>query len=186
MMGEESAEKSDSPTIMTLVITGPVGVGKTSVSISIASILSHRGVPHALVDMDWLRECSPAPEGDPFQMALGLRNLAAIWANFREAGATCLILADVVETREQRHDYEAAVPGAAVRIVRLKASVPTIHRRLEGRESGDSLAWHKHRAIELAGQMDRDAIEDLLVDTEGKTVDQISAEVLERAGWPAG
>ena len=173
----------DAPTLPVLLVTGPVGVGKTSVAVSLSASLSRAGVPHALIDMDWLRECSPAPPGDPFQMALGMRNLAAVWANFREAGAERLVLADVVETREQRADYEAAVPGAGIQIVRLKAPLPTIHRRLEGRETGESLNWHQYRAAELAEQMERDALEDLLIDTERKTIGEIAQEVMERAGW---
>lgn len=166
-----------------LVVTGPVGVGKTTVVGAVSEALSELEIAHALIDMDALRECCPAPPDDPFQIALSLRNLAAVWTNFREAGAQRLVIADVVETPEQRSGYEAAVPGAEVRIVRLSASIETIHRRLEGRETGDSLEWHRHRAVELTELMDRHRVEDLLIDTEGKTVAQIAAEVLKRAKW---
>ncbi|MBW3624506.1 MAG: hypothetical protein KY468_13960 [Armatimonadetes bacterium] len=170
-------------TIPVLVITGPVGVGKTTTAQAVSDALSRREVPHALLDMDALRECRPAPVGDPFHIALSMKNLAAVWINFREAGAERLVIADVVEQREQRAEYEAAVPGAQVRIVRLSAPLPTIHARLEGRETGDGLEWHRHRAGVLKEQMERNSVEDFVVETEGKTVPQIAEEALARAGW---
>jgi adenylylsulfate kinase len=169
--------------VSVLVITGPVGVGKTTVAYALSDALSRREVPHALLDMDALRECRPAPAEDPFNIALSMKNLAAVWANFRAAGAERLVIADVVERREQRAGYEAAVPKAQIQIVRLCAPVPTIHRRLEGRETGDSLQWHKHRAVELTELMDRRRIGDLHIDTEGKPVERIASEILSQTGW---
>src|SRR3954447_3830871 len=166
-----------------LIITGPVGVGKTSVASAIAELLDQTGVPHALVDMDMLRWCHPSPSEDPFHMALGLRNLAVVWENYQAVGAQRLILVDVVEAREDLAGYAAAVPGAAIVVVRLHAEVATIWRRLEGREAGESLAWHQQRAVELVAQMGETQVEDLLVDTEGKTITDIAREVLQRRGW---
>jgi len=61
---------------------------------------------------------------------------------------------NVVETRDQRGEYERAIPNAAIQIVRLTASLSTLHQRLAGRESGGSLEWHQHRAAELTALMD--------------------------------
>ncbi len=166
-----------------LVITGPVGVGKTTVAGAISELLGDAGLAHALVDLDWLRWSYPGPAHDPFHMALGRRNLAAVWGNYRAAGAERLILVDIVESREEVARYEAAVPGAAIVVVRLQAALPTILRRLEGREAGASLAWHQQRAAELATQMERDQVEDLLVDTEGKAAAGIAREIVARTGW---
>ncbi len=169
--------------IPVLAITGPVGVGKTTVAGSISELLGSAGLAHAFVDLDWLRWCYPSPTHDPFHMALGRRNLAAVWANYRAAGAERLILVDIVESRDEVARYEAAVPGAAIVVVRLQAALPTILRRLEGREAGASLAWHQQRAAELAAQMERDKVEDLLVDTEGKVAADIAREIVVRSGW---
>jgi energy-coupling factor transporter ATP-binding protein EcfA2 len=166
-----------------LVITGPVGVGKTTVAGAMSELLDQAGVAHALVDVDYLRWCHPSPPDDPFHIALGLRNLRAVWANYREAGAERLIVVDIVESRADVAGYQAAVPGAEIRVVRLQAALPTILRRLEGRETGASLLWHQQRAAELVAQMTRDRVEDLLVDTEGKRVPEIAQEVLARARW---
>ena len=166
-----------------MVITGPVGVGKTSVAAAVSDLLDRVGVAHAMIDLDHLRWCSPSPTDDPFRLALGLRNLAAVWANYRAAGAARLILADVVESRAELAGYRTAVPGAAIVVVRLRASLPTIGRRLAGRDVGASLESHRQRAAELARQMERDRVEDLLVDTEGKSAEEVAREVVTRGNW---
>jgi energy-coupling factor transporter ATP-binding protein EcfA2 len=167
-----------------MVVTGPVGVGKTTVAEAISGRLSQAYVAHAMVDQDALRRCYPDTPGDPFHAALGLRNLAAVWSNFRANGATHLVVADVIETSADLAGYRAAIPGAAIHVVRLLASIPTIHRRLEGRANGGDLEWHRHRAIELTQIQDRNQIGDILVDTEAKTVAEIADEALRRVGWP--
>jgi adenylylsulfate kinase len=179
-----STQTSNVPaTIPVLVITGPVGVGKTTVAGAISEILSEKDVAHAVVDLDWLRWCYPTPSHDPFHTALGLRNLTAVWANYRAAGAERLVLVDIVETRAMLAEYRAAVPGAHISVVRLRASLPTILSRLDRREVGASLAWHRQRAADLIMLMEHHRIEDLVVDTEGKPVMDIAWEVLMQTGW---
>ena len=171
-----------------LIVTGPVGVGKTTVAYEVAKLLAAVELPHACIDMDTLRSCYPAPAGDRFNVALGLRNLAAIWANCRAVGATHLIVADVIEAREELRGYREAVPGAAIVVIRLRATLSTLTGRVTQREVGSGQDWHLLRAAELAAQMDRDQIEDVVMDTDGRTVAAIAREVVERSGWavPAG
>lgn len=173
-------------TVPTLIVTGPVGVGKTRVAYEIASLLEAAGLPHACLDMDTLRSCYPRPADDRFNVALGLKNLAAVWENCRVAGATHLVLADVVESTDERSAYRAAVPGAALTIARLRASLPTLAERIGGRETGVGHEWHINRAAELAAQMDRDQIEDFVVETDGRSVTEIAQEIIDRCDLLAG
>jgi len=169
--------------IPALVVTGAVGAGKSTIGSAVSDLLSEGQRPHALVDMDGLRSCYPRPTADPFNTALGLRNLAAVWVNYQATGAERVIIVDVVETLEQRGEYLRAIPGADLQIVRLTASVATLQRRLAGRERGESLRWHQARAAELTALMDARGIGDHVIDTEGQTIDQVAAEVLKRVGW---
>ena len=173
------------PVVPVLALTGPVGVGKSAVAGEASDILRGLSIAHALVDMDYLRRCYPRPADDPHHTALGLRNLAAVWANYQAAGAERLIIVDIVETRSSVAGYRSAVPGADILVVRLNAGLPVIHRRLQGRDTGQSLRWHLHRAGELLRLWQEQPVEDLLIETEGKEVGDVAREVLARTGWAA-
>lgn len=163
-----------------LVITGPVGVGKTSTAIAIGEELNRAGTPHAVIDADWLRWATPIPPDDPFNSRLGFRNLAAVATNFRAAGARWLLVADIVEGEAEREAYRDAIPDAHLTIIRLRAPVDEIHHRLDGRETGHGLVWHKDRAIELSALMDERAVEDLLIETAGRSVEAVAHDILAR------
>lgn len=167
-----------------LFITGPIGSGKSSVASEVSALLKQAGVPHAHVEVDALRWCFPRPADDPFSTRLALRNLAVVWANFWEAGARRLVLADVLEDRAELDRYRAAIPGAAITIVRLRASFSILQRRVMERELGSGREWHLRRAAELAAQMDRDAVEDIVIETDEKPITAVARETLMRAGWP--
>lgn len=161
-----------------MIVTGPVGVGKTTVALEISELLEQSGRAHACVDLDALRWHYPRRPDDRFSTRLAMKNLAAIWLNFREYGATSLVVADVIETRSGLDRYRAAIPGADIFVVRLTASLQTLAQRLKQRELGLSLDWHLQRAPELTAIMERNNVEDLLVATDGKTVTQIAEEIL--------
>ncbi len=179
--GQDAADMAPVPVML---ITGPVGVGKTTVASEVSELLAQARVPHAFVDMDSLRWSYPSPPGDRFRTALAMRNLAAVWEIFRTEGAERLVLAGVVESQAELDDYRAAVPGARIVVVRLRAPVETLQVRVAARELGSGRAWHLARAAELAAQMDRDAVEDVLIETEGRPLAEIAHEAMARFGWP--
>lgn len=168
-----------------MIITGPVGVGKTTVALEVSELLEQARVAHACIDLDALRWCYPRCPDDRFSTKLAMKNLAAIWPNFQDYGATRLIVADVIETRSGLDRYHSAIPGADILIVRLTASLSTLHERLKQRELGASLEWHLQRAPELAAIMERNRVEDLLVATDGKSVTEIAREILQQTRWMA-
>jgi len=82
--------------VPTLLITGPIGAGKTAVAGEVSRLLERNGAAHAMVDVDALGQSFPRPANDRFHHRLALRNLAAVWSNCRKAGARRLILARAV------------------------------------------------------------------------------------------
>ena len=42
-----------------MIVTGPVGVGKTTVASEIGLLLIKANVPNAVIDFDWLSACYP-------------------------------------------------------------------------------------------------------------------------------
>ncbi|MDP9380008.1 MAG: AAA family ATPase [Chloroflexota bacterium] len=171
------------PTVPVMLITGPVGVGKTTVASEVSELLDAAGVAHGLVDVDALRWCYPRHPGDRFRIGLAMKNLAAVWGNFREYGAERLVLADVVESREELQRYREAIPGAEILVVRLRASPETLAARLRVRELGMALDRHLRRASELADLMECNRVEDILVDTDGKGAPECARVILSFSEW---
>lgn len=147
-----------------LLITGSVGVGKTTVTDAIGEILAERGVPGAALDLDWLRRGWPAPPEDRFNNRLELANLRAVSRVHREAGARVIVAAGVLEGREDRPLYEAAF-GCPLTVVRLTAPREVVRSRLRRRHEGDpeGLAWHLGRFDELTQILDAAAVQDAMV-----------------------
>lgn len=165
--------------ISLLIVTGPVGVGKTSVATAVSDLLNEKNIPNAFIDIDALRCAYPSPPNDRFNMALGYKNLSLILPNYYERGISRFIIPDVIENNESIKQFKSVIPNAEITIVRLSASVSTLHKRLQQREVGDMLTWHKNRAIELSKILDEVKPEDLLINTEGKPVLDAAGEALE-------
>ena len=170
--------------VPTILVTGPVGVGKTTLIEAMGRLLRDADVPHATVDFDQLTACYPRlPDDDGWGTNLGLTNLAALWRNYSARGADRLLLARVIEDRTELDGYRAAVPGADIVVVRLRASPATLQERVRCRGEGRGMEWHLKRAVELAPLMDEQHVEDVLVETEGRHPGDLAWETLRRLGW---
>jgi energy-coupling factor transporter ATP-binding protein EcfA2 len=162
-----------------IVITGPVGAGKSTSMQALAELLAQRGEKVAAVDLDSLRTMWPESPDDPFNARLGLTNLSAIWPHFAERGARWLLLTDAVEQPKQRKVYEEAIPGAATIIVRLNVPLDRVHQRLRRRETGGSLEWHLHRSRELQQMMTERGVGDITVTVDDHGPEQVAALMLD-------
>jgi adenylylsulfate kinase-like enzyme len=167
-----------------LIITGPIGAGKTAVSHAVADRLRAAGIPHAMLDIDAIAECYPHPPDDRWNFRLVMKNLAALWRNFREAGATWLILNWVVESKDELEAYREAIPSAELIVVRLRAPVAVLEERVRRRATDSDLAWEIARSRELAEQMDATNLQDVLIETDGRSVAEVAEEIVAR--WVKG
>ncbi|MEW1636351.1 AAA family ATPase [Streptomyces sp. NPDC093801] len=167
-----------------LLINGTVGVGKTTVAESVGGLLADAGVPHAVIDLDWLCQSWPASSQDPFNFRMMLRNLRSVSGNYRAAGAVRLVVAGVVEDLEGRELCGEAI-GAELSVCRLQADPPVVRERLARRHENEpeALQWHLARAGELAGILERAAVDDFAVDVTTRSADEAAAEVLAELGW---
>jgi adenylylsulfate kinase len=185
--GDNAVNSSDEPkTVPVLNIIGPVGIGKTSIAFAISDIFQYdyaKVLPHALIDLDDVRRAWPTPEGDPFNMAVGFKNLVAVWRNYQETGARCLIIPSVMESPEDFDSIRTAVPGADIFVVRLTAPLHVNHERIRGREkTEDDLKWHLDRSTQLAQELAEKKLEHMVVDTEDKQPKEIAQEIFEHWG----
>lgn len=171
---------------LAIVVTGPVGVGKSTTAMVLADLLEAADIPTAYIDMDYLRWVSHRPADDPFHERLGYRNLAAVAANDRDAGTRVFTIAAVVESSAGRQAFQDAIPGANLVVVRLRVPLARVVEQIRGRNEGDALEWHLRRAPELERIMDAAGIGsapgDFIVSADGETPEVIAKEIAIRLG----
>jgi hypothetical protein len=166
-----------------LLVTGPVGVGKTAVVHEAHRLLMAARIPHAAVVLETLDMSWPVRGEEGLTERIAYRNLACVWSNFAAAGAERLLLERVLEQRSQLQELEAAIPGAEVTVVRLRAPLAAVERRVLGREPHAASEWHLGAARWLTPRMDGWAVEDHLVDNSDRPLEEVAREVLAVAGW---
>ena len=163
-------------------------MGKTTVAFEVCRQLEAAGVAHAMIDADELDRIHPAPGDDPHKSDLARRNLSAVWANLRGAGAPRLILTMVaLSLEDELANVRGAIPAARIFAVRLRASEGDLLGRVYGREVGSGYDHQAPRTIEQSRRMAREGAGDrLVVDTSGRSVVEVARGVLESARRTAG
>jgi hypothetical protein len=165
-----------------LLITGPVGVGKSAILAEAEVLLRDAGMPYATVVLPELARAGPGPADDPYNEALMYRNLGAVWSNYSAGGRIDrLLLEKLVDHRTNLARLHETIPDAELIIVRLRAPLDLIEKRLRRREpdpEGELSAarWWTER-------MDGWAVEDAVVENDGRPIRDVAAEVLSVAGW---
>jgi hypothetical protein len=166
-----------------LMVTGPVGVGKTAVTGEASRLLGEAGMPHAMADLAVIGVCWPPPTHDPWNEVLIHRNLACMWANYQRAGASRLLLCRVLEARSLLARVAEAVPGADITVARLRARRELIRERILSREAGRDPQWYLDAAAYLFDRMEHAGVEDHVVDNDDRPVARVATDVLHVAGW---
>lgn len=165
-----------------IVITGPVGSGKTTVMATLTEIMEEQNTSCAGIDMDHFRWFFPKQPGDPFGGDVGRKNLAFLAANYRSVGIPVLAIADLVEKEEDRQKLAEALPDFEVTLIRLSVPMHLIEKRLRERESMDRLPWYLERAPELEHIMAARDVGDIVIDVGERTPREVAAEIARRLG----
>lgn len=168
---------SDAPHLV--LISGPVGVGKTSVAQELSTLLASNSIAHTFVDLDALTHTYPRPREDPFGQDLALKNLRAVWANAQDYGPRLLLIARVIETKVGAAKIAEAVKAGKCTIVQLSACDATLLERVRKREIGSGRAWHEARALELSRTLSETRIADHVLSTDERTPSEIAEQLLQ-------
>ena len=147
-------------------------------------MLDERGIPHTFVDFDQLRYTYPKVPEDPWSNGFGFKNLASIRVNCFERGARNLVVSSVVEDWDFVKGIEQAIPDAEVKTVQLFASPESLVSRVEKREIGSGLDWHRNRSLELLKLLQADTVpRDFTVQSDRKSIIEIAQELFELVNW---
>ncbi|WP_432536108.1 AAA family ATPase [Kineococcus arenarius] len=180
--------RTPAPSPAALLITGTVGSGKTTTAEAVGALLREGATPHAVIDLDALRNAWPSPAADPFHERLVLANLHAVARNHLAAGALRLVLAGVLEDPARRPLYDEAV-GVPLTVCRLRVGPTDVAARLRRRhrDDRDALDWHLRRSGELDAVLDAAGVGDVEVAVgAGEAPSEVARAVIDAVGWNAG
>ena len=165
-----------------ILISGPVGVGKTSVAQEMSTLLVAQEIAHTFMDLDALTHTYPRPRDDTYGQTLALKNLQAVWSNAQASNPLLLVVARVIETKASARQIADAVAIDQFKIVQLSARDETLLERVRKREIGKDRAWHEARAIELARNLSETDFADLIIQTDDLKPTEIAAELSQKLG----
>ncbi|WP_342025109.1 zeta toxin family protein [Arthrobacter citreus] len=164
-----------------IFVNGTVGAGKTATADALGDLLRRRQIPHAVIDLDRLRQAWPPAEGDPFNHGLELANLKAMASNYLAAGMTTLVIAGVIEQKAAVAQYTEALDQWQLFIVRLTAEEAVRRNRIEERHIADPAGreWHLRRTLELETILEAARLENAVIDTSVCSPSEVAQRVLE-------
>lgn len=174
-----------------LLITGPAGVGKSTLCWEISAQLAQAGIAHATIDTDELDRVFPIPTAEdlaaiqPGTTEVSVLNLRAIWSTYYALGRRRLIMAGVMlDPVGDSQWIREAIPDAEVVVVRLQVSEATLLDRLDRREVGSGRADQLRRSLQQAREMSGQRFDHLLiVPTDGAMPAELARQVLRLVDW---
>jgi hypothetical protein len=174
-----------------LLITGPAGIGKSTLCWEIGQRLAAARVPHAIIETDELDRVFPIPTKQeldrlrPGTVDVSAANLAAMWSNYRALGHRRLIMSGVmVHLPLDRAWIMNAIPEAKIQVVRLRATERTLIERLQIREVGSGRDEQIERSLRQSRRMEAQGSTDVLsVPTDDRAPQDLAVTILDAVGW---
>lgn len=164
-------------------INGSVGAGKTTTADRLGDELEIRGIPGAVIDVDWLRRCWPSPTEDPFHTALAVANIRAVANNFRARGSQVIVVAGVLEDPAEVARCADALGANHMLLVRLTVERGIARSRMQRRHEGNEaeLEWHENRHPELALILEHaEFVDEMIIDTTLVTPHEVAQDIADR------
>ena len=131
---------------------------------------------------DIARFWGPWPGEGGTRPDIAYRNLAALWANYRDGGADRLLLSLLMEQRADLERVHEAIPDATIAVVRLHAPLAVIEQRIRAMERTDP-EQEVSAARWWATRLERSTFADHVVDSGARPPREVAAEVLHLLGW---
>jgi hypothetical protein len=157
-----------------------MGAGKTSVLGEASDILALLDITHAAIDLDTLG-LAHIDSGET--KTVMYRNLQCVCKNYGALGVKRLLLARAIEDRAELELCREVVSATNTVVCRLTASIETMQQRVRMRESGVAQRDYIARVAELNAILDRERLEDFIVNSANGSITDVAQEMLIKAGW---
>jgi hypothetical protein len=160
--------------VFTVLITGPPGVGKTSVLTALVDALTDDDVPHAAIELETLAWTHPALSDE-----LWHQHVKTTCTLYRESGHRLLLVAETLETDDDADRLREILGAEESFLVRLEAQPATLVERLIEREpeTWSGLADLVEYTQELAVTMPALTGVDLVLSTEGQRPEAVADRI---------
>ncbi len=160
--------------VFAVLLTGPPGSGKTTALTALLDALAGDGVPHAGADVDEVSWAFPFPD-----LAQRCQHLRAWRESHSRAGATLLVVAEVIESSTHLAEVLAALAADDHLLVRLHADSTMLRERIIAREPAGwfGLDYLLDETQRLHATMPSLEGVHLVLDTEQLTVQQITESI---------
>ncbi|TSD50025.1 AAA family ATPase [Rhodococcus sp. KBS0724] len=160
--------------VFVLLLTGPPGAGKSSVSTALHDRLGEAGVKNAMIEVDELERCYP-----PLGTERAIAHVQMLCASYREAGYELLFLTATVEDDDYGNALVAATGADGHLLVRLEADPDTLRSRIIEREPANwaGLEQLVEASQLLAASMPALSGVDLVLSTEGRDPESVADDV---------
>lgn len=163
-----------------LVIGGRSGVGKSAVAFEVSAQLAASEVSHALIEGDFLDFAYPSPS----EHQLAEKNLAALWANYRDLGYRRLIYTNTASVLHADRIASAMSGPVLITSVLLSCSDKTASERLALREVGSTFSEHIDRSQQAAIRLEESAPAAVVrINTDEQSAVTIAIQVIGLTGW---
>lgn len=170
-----------------LFIGGRSGVGKSTAAGALHDLLVAADVRHAVIEGDILDLAHPAPHVEHPEAHLAERNLAAMWAGYRELGHHRLVYANTVSVLEHERLTAAMGDDPVVTVVLLRAGDDTTAHRLAGRAGGVVPEAQLAHSARTAGRLDSAAADTVTrMDTDSTFPADIARRLASLTAWLPG
>ena len=161
-----------------VLLTGPPGSGKTVALTALLDALAADEIPHAGVDVDEVSWAFPFPD-----LSQRCEHLRAWRDSHSRAGATLLVVADVIESETHLAEVLDVLGADDYLMARLHANLATLRERIIAREPDGwfGLDYLLDEMQRLHTTMPSLEGVHVVLDTEHLTVQQITESIRARA-----
>ena len=112
-----------------LLLTGPYGVGKSTLAAEMGNAFEEAGIPFAAIDLDWISWFDAGWDDERRSFGVLLKNLDAVVTNYLDAGVRYVVMALTVEDSWELEGIRSVAPKP-LHVVRLETDIETIRARL--------------------------------------------------------